>query len=193
MIILLVDFLLPYIPYFKALHIIGFVAWFAGLFYLVRLFVYHVEANERPATEAAILKKQYQIMEWRLYKIITNPAMMFTFTFGILMLLANPAYLTMPWMHAKLALLIGLLAYHLYCKSIIVKLEKEQNTFSSFQFRLMNELPTIFLVGIVLLAVLKSMLNFFYAFLGLIAFGFILYLGTKFYKRVRERNKTKIN
>ena len=86
--------------YFQALHIIGFVSWFAGLFYLVRLFVYHVEAEQKPQPEQDILKKQYSLMEWKLYRIITNPAMIITVVFGSLMLIQNPDYFSMGWMVA---------------------------------------------------------------------------------------------
>ncbi len=173
--------------YLKALHIVGFVAWFAGLFYLVRMFVYYVEAREKPEPDKSILQKQFNVMQWRVYKIICNPAMMITFIGGFGMLFVNPAYLEMGWLHIKLALVFGLLAYHLYCKSVIKKLEKGEKPFSSFQFRLLNEVPTLFLVSIVLLAVLKSGLNTLYAFLGVLAFGLLLFVATKLYKRVREK------
>ena len=101
------------ILYFKSLHIIGFVAWFAGLFYLVRMFVYHVEAMEMEEPKRAILIQQYELMEGRVYKIICNPAMMLTFTFGIGMLVVNPGYFSMGWMHIKLTLLVLLLAFGL--------------------------------------------------------------------------------
>jgi len=179
--------MLSLLPYFKAFHIMGFVAWFAGLFYLARLFVYHVEAEERPQAERDILTKQYQIMQWRLYHIITNPAMLWTLFFGIGMLVIQPAYLQLGWLHIKLFLLVLLLGYHHYCKRIIKNLENGTNTLTSFQFRLFNELPTLLLVGIVLLAVLKSALNFVYTLGGISIFGFLLYMGAKFYKKVREK------
>ncbi|MFT5385051.1 MAG: putative membrane protein [Saprospiraceae bacterium] len=172
--------------YLKALHIVGFVAWFAGLFYLVRIFVYYAEAGEKPEPDKSILQKQFNIMQWRVYKIICNPAMMITFIAGFGMLYVNPGYFSLGWMHIKLTLVFLLLAYHLYCKSVIKKLEKDDKLFTSFQFRLMNEVPTMFLVAIVLLAVMKSGLNSLYAFVGLIVFGLLLYVGTKLYKRSRE-------
>ena len=94
---------------FKALHIVGFVAWFAGLFYLVRLFVYHAEALEKPDPERSILVAQYAKMEQRLFGIITRPAMIITFVAGIAMLMINPDYLQEGWMHIKLTLVILLL------------------------------------------------------------------------------------
>ena len=167
------------------MHIIGFVAWFAGLFYLVRMFVYHTEAYDKASPEKEILTKQFNMMEWRVYKIICNPAMNVTLTFGISMLVYNPAYLQMPWLHVKLTLLVLLIGYHHYCKSIIKKLEKGKTGFSSFQFRLLNELPTLFLFSIVLIAVLKSSVNYIYLFGGIILLGLLLYLIAKAYKRSR--------
>lgn len=172
--------------YFKALHIIGFVSWFAGLFYLVRLFVYHVEADQRPQPEKAILKKQFNLMEWKLYKIITNPAMIFTVIFGSAMLFQNPAYLTLGWMQIKLGLLILLIFYHYYCKRIIQNLENGTNTLSSFQLRLFNEVPTLFLVSIVLFAVVKDGLNYGYVIAGIVAFSIFLYYAASAYKKKRE-------
>jgi putative membrane protein len=179
-------------PFFKALHIVGFVAWFAGLFYLVRIFVYHAEAADRPEPDQTILKKQYQIMEWRVYKIICNPAMMITWTFGLLMLLYQSLVFGMLWwndnfwIYPKLVLLILMIVYQLWCKRIIQRHEKDEFTLSSFQFRLANELPTLFLVSIVLLAVYKNTLNFLTAFGGILIFGILLYFGAKLYKRQRE-------
>lgn len=171
----------------KALHIIGFVAWFAGLFYLVRIFVYHVEAHAKPQPDRGILTQQFNLMEWRVYKIICNPAMMITWTAGLLMLFINGfEWLgANPWMIVKLALLVGLTVYHVWCKRIIRQMEKGNFRFSSWQFRLLNEVPTLFLVAIVLLAVYKNTLNFLYAFLGLIGFMALLFVGAKAYKRSR--------
>ncbi len=173
--------------YLKSLHIIGFVSWFAGLFYLVRMFVYHSEVDEKPAHLQEDWKKQYTLMQWRVYKIICNPAMMITWIFGLLMLINTPSFLSQGWIHVKLFLLVLLTIYHLYCKKIIKKQELNQATFNSFQFRLMNELPTLFLVAIVLLAVVKDLINFLYLFCGVIAFGFLLYIAAKAYKRSRNK------
>ncbi|MCI5081410.1 MAG: protoporphyrinogen oxidase HemJ [Saprospiraceae bacterium] len=175
---------------FKSLHVFGFVAWFAGLFYLVRMFVYHVEANEKPQPEQDILKKQFALMENRVYKIICNPAMMITWTFGLLMLITNGLeWLRVnPWMHIKLTLLVLLVVYQLWCKRIIKKLEAGELPFNSYQFRLANEVPTILLLSIALLAVYRNTLDFLWAFLGIIGFGVLLVVFTKVYKRFRERN-----
>lgn len=172
--------------YLKSLHIIGFVSWFAGLFYLVRMFVYHAESADKPESIREDWKKQYTAMQWRVYKIICNPAMMITWTCGILMLVNTPAFLEQGWMQVKLVFLVLLTAYHLYCKGIISKQESGKTTFTSFQFRLLNELPTLFLVTIVLLAVVKDLLNFLYLFLGVIAFGVTLFFSARAYRKYRE-------
>jgi len=177
---------MQYYLYFKAFHIIGFVSWFAGMFYLVRIFVYHTEANDKPDYIREDWKAQFTKMAWRVYKIICNPAMIVTWTFGLLMLITNPEILSQNWIKVKLVLLLLLTFYQLYCKSIIKKQEAGIETFTSFQFRLLNELPTLFLVSIVLLAVVKDVLNFIYLFLGVLAFGFILYLSAKAYKKFRK-------
>jgi len=174
---------------FKTIHIVGFVAWFAGLFYLVRIFVYHVEADERPEVERKILIDQYQIMQWRVYKIICNPAMMLTWTCGIAMIVINPLYLAMGWMHLKLTMLFLLLRYHLYCKRIIRRMEAGERPLDSFQFRLFNEVPTIFLVSIAFLGVMKTAVNYGYLFLGLGIFAGLMYFGAKRYKRRREESQ----
>ncbi|MFK7907971.1 MAG: protoporphyrinogen oxidase HemJ [Chitinophagales bacterium] len=178
---------------FKALHIIGFVTWFAGLFYLARIFVYHVEANDRDETERNILQAQYNIMAARLYRIITNPAMMITWTFGIAMLVMNPAYLKGGggWMHVKLTLVVLLTVYHLYCKGLIKKLEEGKPTLDPFQLRLFNEIPSLFLVAIVLLAVLtqRNLMPVPYVVLVVTIFGALVYMGAKAYQRKRLGKK----
>lgn len=172
--------------YFKAFHIVGAVAWFAGLFYLVRMFVYHIESDQKSEHLRQAFKAQFGLMEWRAYKIICNPAMMITWTCGIAMTILNASYWQMGWFHVKFTILVLLTFYHIWCKRIIIKLEKGEKPFDSFQFRLLNELPTLFLVSIVLLAVLRDMLNFLYAFGGVLLFGVSLYFFAKAYRKRRE-------
>jgi len=147
--------------FFKALHIIGFVSWFAGLFYLVRLFVYHVEALDRDEPERSVLTRQYAVMERRLYRIITHPAMLFTWAAGLSMIAWHGTeWLAQNgWLHVKLVLLVLLTAYHLSCRRFIRQLEAGQRPLSSFGFRLYNEVPTFFLIAIVVLAVFRHQLN----------------------------------
>lgn len=175
------------LAYLKAFHIIGAVAWFAGLFYLVRILVYLREAQDKPDAERAVLLPQFAIMANRAYKIICNPAMMITWTCGIAMLILNPDYFSQGWFHVKLTLLIGLTVYHLFCKKWIRQLTAGENPFSSFQLRLLNEVPTLMLVSIVLLAVVRNSLNVLYLMIGIFAFGALLYWATKAYKKTREK------
>ena len=171
----------------KALHIIGFVAWFAGIFYLVRLFVYHTEALSKSSPDKDILVKQYGLMERRLLTIITRPAMLITLVAGIAMLVLAKGYLQEGWMHIKLTLVLLLAAYSEWCSVIIKKLAKGITPMSSMQFRMFNEVPTVFLVAIVILAVFRHSLSL-VALLATII-GTILLIGLFFYLYSMRRKK----
>lgn len=142
--------------WFKAFHLIGIVVWFAGLFYLVRLFVYHAEASLEPEPAQSILKNQYAIMEKRLYSIITTPGMIVTVVCAIGLISTEPEILKQPWLHIKLAIVLLLIGYHHYCKRIMKQLAQGECQWTGQQFRALNEAPTIMLVLIVLLAVFKN-------------------------------------
>lgn len=142
--------------WFKSFHIVGLVAWFAGLFYLPRLFVYHAEANEQPEAVRTILQQQYQIMEKRLYRIIMTPAMVLTVGMAIAMLITAPDLLKETWLHVKLGLVLVLIGYHHVCARLIKEMAAGQFRFTGQQFRWFNEFPTILFVFIVLLAVFKG-------------------------------------
>jgi len=174
---------------FKVFHIIGFVAWFAGLFYLVRMFVYHRESMDKTEPERSILIAQFRIMQGRVYKIIMTPAMVITWICGIAMMYVHGMeWLRLNnWLHTKLFLLVLLTCYHLYCKRVMGKLALGDSGLSAFQFRLMNEVPTLFLLAIVLLAVFKDSIQAISVFGSVILFGFLLFLGARWYKKVRER------
>ncbi|WED44370.1 protoporphyrinogen oxidase HemJ [Legionella cardiaca] len=134
----------------KAFHIIAMVAWFAGLFYLPRLYVYHAQTSD------SISLERFKIMERRLYYGITWPAAIITTTLGITLVLYNPHYyLKAGWMHAKLSLVFLLWIYHLTCGHFRKNFALGKNTKTDKFYRLFNELPTLFLIGIVLLVVLK--------------------------------------
>jgi len=175
--------------FFKALHIIGFVSWFAALFYLPRLFIYHTEAMDMEEPRRSILMEQMGIMERRLYNIIMTPALFITFTGGFTMLyLRGWTWWTFNiWMHWKFGLVLLLVGYHHYSKSIMRRLGEGEKVMTSTQFRLYNEVTTLFLAAIVLLAVYKNSLQFIYAFAGLVLFGIALGLGVKWYKKIREQ------
>ncbi|MFM7221543.1 MAG: protoporphyrinogen oxidase HemJ [Nodosilinea sp.] len=140
----------------KSFHIIGVVVWFAGLFYLVRLFIYHVEAEAEPEPAQTILKRQYEVMERRLYNIITTPGLVVTVAMAIALLVTMPDYLKNGWMHIKLALVGVLLAYHIYCGRLMGQLQRGECQWSSQQLRVLNEAPTLLLVVIVMLVVFKN-------------------------------------
>lgn len=173
----------------KSLHLVAMVAWFAGLFYLVRLFVYHVEAFQKPALEQQTLVKQYSIMEDRLYRIICRPAMLLTWVFGVSMIIHNGwDWLSENyWLHFKLLLVFLLSGYTEYNGKIVSRLAKGEAVMSSDKFRLFNEVPTIFLLTIILLAVFKNMLDFGYTFIGVVVFVIVLMLMSKLYKKLRVK------
>jgi putative membrane protein len=132
----------------KAFHVMAMVTWFAGLFYLPRLFVYHADARDPPGIE------RFHIMERRLFAIMTVGAVA-TLVFGIAMLVAFPRYLSMGWLHVKLALVALLIAYHGYCYKLMRDFAQNRNAHTARWYRLFNELPSLFLIGIVALAVVK--------------------------------------
>lgn len=169
----------------KALHIIFVVCWFAGLFYMVRLFIYHIEAFEKSEIESDILHNQYQIMEKNLWNIITTPAMILTIIFGTTMLILNPFYLSQPWMHVKLTFVLVLLFYHFKCSAIMKRLRTKSFKWTSTQLRLWNELATMFLVSIVFIVVLKSSMNWVLGTVGFFLVGVLLMMAIKLYKKIR--------
>lgn len=175
--------------YVKAVHIIFVVSWMAGLFYIVRLFIYHTEANERPEAERAILHRQFEMMERKLWNIITIPAMVLTVLAGITMLILNPALLETGWMQVKLAFVLGLLLYHFKCQSIIISLKRGNFAWSSTKLRFWNEVATIFLVAIVFVVILKNAVDWIYGLIGLIIFAVLIMSAVKIYKYYRLKNR----
>ncbi len=174
--------------YVKALHIIFIVTWFAGLFYIVRLFIYQVECMERPLAEREILKPQLDLMARRLWYIITWPSAVLTLIFGFWVLFYRWGYLQLPFMQAKLGFVVLLYAYHLKCHVIFKELQEGAVKWTSTQLRIWNEASTLLLFAIVFLIVLKSLVNMAWGILVLIALAALLMLGIRVYKKVRERN-----
>jgi putative membrane protein len=142
-------------PYLKALHLVFVVSWFAGLLYIVRLFIYHVEAAARPEAERRVLEAQFAVMERRLWYAITWPAMVLTAAFGVSLMFLIRAW-EQPWFHLKLGLLALLIGYHLYCGAIRKDLLRGACRLSSRQLRVWNEVATLLLFAIVFAAVTKS-------------------------------------
>jgi putative membrane protein len=132
----------------KAFHVISVVMWFAGLFYLPRLFVYHVVTTDLPGIE------RFQVMERRLFVMMTIGGAL-SAIFGISMLIAAPGFLALGWIHAKLTLVAALIGYHIWCQRLMVALRNGANVHSQRWFRMFNEIPSVLLIAIVLLAVVK--------------------------------------
>lgn len=136
--------------YVKALHVIALIAWMAGLFYLPRLFAYHVAM---PAGSAQA--ETFKVMEKRLLRIIINPAMIATLLFGIWLVMLNPDWMKMGWLHVKLTAVIGLIVFHGFCARWRKQLECDRYTHSNKFFRMINEVPTLLMILIVIMVVVK--------------------------------------
>jgi putative membrane protein len=175
--------------YIKALHLIFVITWFAGLFYIVRLFVYHAEAKEKPEPEKSILIKQYQLMQYRLWYIITWPSAILASIFAFWLLYLIPAWLEQDWMIVKLGFVVLLYAYHIKCHLIFKQLQQNEVKNSSNFFRLWNEGATLILFAVVFLVILKSAINWIYGVIGIFVFSMLIMIGFKLYKRIRERNQ----
>jgi protoporphyrinogen IX oxidase len=172
--------------YIKALHVIFVVTWFAGLFYIVRLFIYHAEAETKREPERSILQSQYKIMEKRLWYGITWPSMILTLSFGTWLAIL---YGTLSnWLMIKLCLVVGLVIYHIYCGLIFYNLQKDLKKYNSNKLRILNEVATLFLVSIVFVVELKNSLNAFWGIASFIAFSMILFAAIKIYKKIREKS-----
>jgi putative membrane protein len=173
--------------YLKAIHIIFMVSWMAGLFYIVRLFIYHTEAQHRQDIERMVLSTQFEIMERKLWNIITIPAMLLTVAAGISMICLNPDLLQEKWLVIKLCFVAGLLTYHFICQSKIKQMRKGVFTWTSTQLRIWNEVATIFLFAIVFLAVLKDTISWIYGVVGIVVLSMILMSAVKIYKYYRTK------
>ena len=172
-----------------ALHIIFVVTWFAGLFYIVRLFVYHSEAKLKPEPERSILIAHFKVAERRLWYGITWPSAIGTYVFGIWLLVEMYGRNIPGWLILKLVFVAGLTIYHLLCGKFFNNYQNDKKTFSGMMMRLWNEVATFFLVSIVFLVVLKDTTNRITGLVALLVFSGILFLSIKIYKKVREREK----
>lgn len=132
----------------KAFHVVFVVTWFAGLFYLPRLFVYHVAATD------AVSVERFAVMERRLFGIMTFGALL-AIVFGLSMIAAAPGYLSFGWLRVKLTLVAALIGYHLWCRALMRALREGRNTRSQRWYRMFNEAPALLLIAIVILAVVK--------------------------------------
>lgn len=173
--------------YVKALHIIFIVTWFAGLFYIVRLFIYHSEAEKKEEPAKSILQTQYKLMEKRLWYIITWPSAVLASIFAFWMLYQNPAYLQMSWMHVKLTFVLALYFYHGACHNIYKQLQKDEVKYTSLKLRIWNEVATIILFAVVFLVVLKNAINWIWGVIGIILVSVLLMMSVRLYKKIRNK------
>ncbi|MBI1859688.1 MAG: CopD family protein [Deltaproteobacteria bacterium] len=136
-----------------ALHIMGIISWMAGILYLYRLFVYHALETER------VVKDRFQVMEWKLYRYITLPAMVVATGLGLLMIHMSPGLIVEHWMHAKLGLAAILIIVTLRAGRFVRSFREGRETHSHRFFRVMNEIPTLLMILIVLLVILRPSLT----------------------------------
>ena len=170
----------------KSLHIIFVVTWFAGLFYIIRLFIYQTEAQDKPQQERDILTIQFKLMSKRLWYGITWPSAILTAVLGSSVLWQIPNYIHQPWMHIKLGFVVVLFAYHLLSHRIFKQLQNNEYSYSSNALRVWNEVATLILFAIVFLVVFKSTTHWLWGTGGLIAFAVLLMIAIKQYKKIRE-------
>jgi Predicted membrane protein len=174
--------------YIKSLHLIFVVTWFAGLFYIPRLFIYHIEAWQKPSPDKEILSEQLKLMTKRLWYIITWPSAVLCTLFAIWLLILMPGWLQQPWMHVKLAFVVLLFVYHFKCHQIFKQMQNDDIRYTSNFMRMWNEVATIILFAVVFLVILKSAFDWIYGIVGMFVLVALLMLGIKMYKRYRERN-----
>jgi putative membrane protein len=171
----------------KALHLIFMVTWFAGLFYIVRLFIYHRASFDRDINERKVLSEQFAIMEKRLWYAITWPSAVLCTAFGITMLVMNPGILQQPFMHLKLAFVLGLWGYQLYTHSVFKKFQGNTSPLSDMALRFLNEVPTVLLVAIIFIIIKRDTLSWISGLVGIVGTAVLLSIAIKGYQRFRNK------
>ena len=169
----------------KALHIIFMVTWFAGLFYIVRLFVYHRESADMASPAKELFHEQYKIMERRLMNAITLPSAILTLIFGTWMLVLNQSLLHQGYFHMKLSFVLLLYVYQVYLVIIQKRFQKSALVLSSMKLRVWNEVPTVILIAVVFLIILKNSINWIYGVIGILGVAILLTIAIKLYKKLR--------
>lgn len=176
----------------KSLHIISVVTWFAGLFYMPRLFVYFAEAENKSEMEKNILQSQFKIMQRRLWYGITIPSSIVVFIMGGSLLKNFMPLSDYPWLILKLCFVVGLYLYQYFLHRIFKQQQQNLILYNPMKLRVINEISTIFLFAIVFLVVVKDVLNMIYGLLGLFALILILMSAIKTYKNIRQKNGEKV-
>lgn len=172
--------------YLKAVHIIFVVTWFAGLFYMPRLFVYILESHKRPEPEKSILLKQLNMMASRLWYGITWPSAIITLGMGTAMIIHQPEWLQHSFMHIKLILVFLLYGFHFSLHYLFIQLKQGMVKYSSQQMRFWNEVATLFLISIVFIIVLKNTLSMVWGLVGLLVVTGVIVAGMALYKSYRK-------
>lgn len=179
---------MEYYNYIKSFHLIFVMTWFAGLFYMPRLFVYQIESFHKPSPEKEILGKQLKLMAKRLWYIITWPSAILATFFAVWLLMLQPFWLQQPWLHVKLLFVALLIIYHLKTHQYFKMLQRDEVKITSNFMRIWNEGATFILFAVVFLVILKNAINWAYGIIGLILLGVLIMLGFKLYKRFRTKN-----
>ncbi len=177
-----------YYDYIKSLHLIFVITWFAGLFYIPRLFVYQIEAFHKPSPEKEILGKQLKLMAKRLWFIITWPSAILAIIFALLLLHLRPIFLEFSWMQVKLGFVVLLIIYHLKTHVYFKQLQIDDVRKTSNFMRLWNEGATFILFAVVFLVIVRNAINWIFGVAGIVVLGLLLMLGFKVYKRIRDKN-----
>ena len=179
---------MEYYYYIKSFHLIFVITWFAGLFYIPRLFVYQIEAFHKPSPEKEILGKQLKIMAKRLWFIITWPSAILALLFGLVLFYLNLSLVYQDWMQVKLVFVVILIIYHLKTHQYYKQLQNDVVKKTSSFMRIWNEGATFILFAVVFLVVLKSAINWIWGVVGIIVLGILIMLGFKVYKNIRTKN-----
>ncbi len=177
-----------YYNYIKALHLIFVVTWFAGLFYIPRLFIYHIEAQQKSSPEKEILSDQLKVMTKRLWYIITWPSAILCTIFAVWLLILIPAWLDQNWMIIKLIFVALLFVYHLKNHQIFKQLQRDEVNYTSRFMRIWNEGATLILFAVIFLVILKGTFNWIFGVVGIIVLGILLMLGIRLYKNIMKKN-----
>ena len=175
--------------YIKALHIIFIVTWFAGLFYIVRLFIYNAEANEKAEPARSILLEQFGIMIKRLWSGITWPSAILTLIFGLWTWYSVYDFAYMPWLGIKLCFVAALYIYHFTLHVIYKQQSKGVFKYTSGQLRIWNEVATIFLIAIVMIVIVKQGVSIVWGLAGIILLMVVLISAIKIYKLIRTKRR----
>ena len=179
--------------YIKALHIIFVTTWFAGLFYIVRLFIYTVEAHEQEEPKRSILLENLRDWSRRLWVGITWPSAVITLSFGTYFLHFYAVSGGIPaWLWLKLGFVAGLYIYHLLCHVVYRQLQRNEVRYTSQQLRIWNEVATIFLVSIVFIVILRTALSLLWGLIGLVVFTIVLLVAIRIYKKVRTSGTSSV-